>query len=86
LRTLLVGGADYATVYGGEAVHADGAVVGRVRSAGYGFTVERNIALAYLPATSQEGDAVGVEVFGEVVPAKVAPDVLYDPENARVRG
>src|SRR3954451_15831643 len=86
LRTLLVGGADYATVYGGEAVHANGAVVGRVRSAGYGFTVQRNIALAYLPAAFEEGDAVGVEVFGEVLPAEVAPDVLYDPENARVHG
>ena len=86
LRTLLVGGPEYATVYGGEAVHSAGAVVGRVRSAGYGFTVERNIALAYLPASFAEGDSVGVEVFGEVVPAEVAPDVLYDPGNARVRG
>ena len=50
LRTLLVGGEEYLTLYGGEAVHADGAVVGRVRSAAYGFTVQRNVALAKLPA------------------------------------
>ena len=37
-------------MYGGEAVHRDGGVVGRVRSCAYGFTVERNIAYAYLPA------------------------------------
>ena len=85
LRTLLVGNEAYATVYGGEAIHADGAVVGRVRSAGYGFTVGRNVALGYLPVELEEGAAVGVEVFGEVVPAQVARDALYDSENARVR-
>jgi hypothetical protein len=29
---------------------------------------------------------VGIEVFGEVVPAEIVRDVLYDPQNARVRG
>jgi sarcosine dehydrogenase len=86
LRTLLVGNERYATVYGGEAIHADGAVVGRVRSAGYGFTVGRNVALGYVPADLADGTEVGIEVFGEVLPAEVARDVLYDPENARVRG
>jgi len=85
LRTLLVGGEDYATVYGGEAIHRNGSVVGRVRSAGYGFTVGRNVALGYVPADLEEGVEVGVEVFGEIVPAEIAADVLYDPENERVR-
>ena len=85
LRTLLVGGEDYATVYGGEAIHQNGSVVGRVRSAGYGFTVRRNVALGYVPAGLEEGAQVGVEVFGEIVSAVIAPDVLYDPENERVR-
>jgi glycine cleavage system T protein len=85
LRTLLVGGPDYATVYGGEAIHLDGEVAGRVRSAGYGFTIGRNIALGYLPTGLEEGAEVGVEVFGELVPAAIAPDVLYDPRNERVR-
>jgi dimethylglycine oxidase len=74
------------TVYGGEAIHADGGVVGRVRSAGYGFTVGRNIALGYVPVELEEGAEVGIEVFGEIVPAEIARDVLYDPENVRVRG
>ena len=85
LRTLLVGGEDYATVYGGEAIHAEGEVVGRVRSAGYGFTVGRNVALGYVPVGLPEGTAVGIEVFGELIPAEIAADVLYDPENERVR-
>jgi glycine cleavage system T protein len=86
LRTLLVGNERYATVYGGEAIHANGTVVGRVRSAGYGFTVGRNVALGYVPSELEKGTRVGIEVFGEVLPAEIAADVLYDPESARVRG
>jgi 4-methylaminobutanoate oxidase (formaldehyde-forming) len=85
LRTLVVGGDDYITLYGGEAVHAGGAVIGRVRSAGYGFTVGRNIALAKLPAELEEGAEVAVDVFGDLVTAVVAADSLYDPANTRVR-
>src|SRR5437660_1509856 len=44
LRTLLVGDPDYLTIYGGEAVYAEGSLVGRLRSCAYGFTVRRNIA------------------------------------------
>ncbi|HEX4527454.1 MAG TPA: FAD-dependent oxidoreductase [Gaiellaceae bacterium] len=86
LRTLVVGGEDYLTLYGGEAVHAnDGRVIGRVRSAAYGFTVRRNVALAKLPTGLEEGAEVQVDVFGELVPARVAPDALYDPTHERVR-
>jgi glycine cleavage system aminomethyltransferase T len=77
LRTLLVGeGPAYRTLYGGEAVLDGGEVVGRVRSCAYGFTVERNIALAYLPTQLGPGDRVHVEVFGEPAPASVVDDVL----------
>jgi 4-methylaminobutanoate oxidase (formaldehyde-forming) len=86
LRTLLVGGDGYLTLYGGEAVHANGDVIGRVRSAAYGFTVRRNIALAKLPSGLLEGAEVQVDIFGELVPAVVAADVLYDPANERVLG
>ncbi|HET9672408.1 MAG TPA: FAD-dependent oxidoreductase, partial [Actinomycetota bacterium] len=77
LRTLLVGeGSGYVRLYGGEAVLRDGRTAGRVRSAAYAFTLERNVALAYLPVDLGLGDDVAVEVFGEVVPAVVADDVL----------
>jgi glycine/D-amino acid oxidase-like deaminating enzyme/glycine cleavage system aminomethyltransferase T len=85
LRTLVVGGSEYLTVYGGEAVHAGESVIGRVRSAAYGFTVERNVALAKIPAGLPEGAEVRVDVMGELVPAVVARDALYDPTNERIR-
>jgi glycine cleavage system aminomethyltransferase T/glycine/D-amino acid oxidase-like deaminating enzyme len=85
LRTLLVGGEDYLTVYGGEAVMNGGEAIGRLRSCAYGYTVARNVAYALLPASAQVGDRLHVEVFGERIPAEVAPDVLYDPERRKPR-
>jgi 4-methylaminobutanoate oxidase (formaldehyde-forming) len=85
LRTVLVGeGADYRCLYGGEAVRVDGEVVGRVRSCAYAFTLGRNVALATVPVDLGDEVALEVEVLGEPVAARLAPDVLYDPANARV--
>jgi glycine cleavage system aminomethyltransferase T/glycine/D-amino acid oxidase-like deaminating enzyme len=84
LRTLLVGEEQYLPIYGGEAVHMGGDVAGRIRSAAYGFTVGRNLAFAYLPAEVCEGDEAKVEIFGDLVAATVAADVLYDPSNERI--
>jgi glycine cleavage system aminomethyltransferase T len=86
LRTLLVGGEEYLPVYGGEAVRAGGEIVGRLRSAGYGFTVARNIGLAYLPAGFEPGAKVEVEALGEPVDAVVAEDAPVDPDNERIQG
>ena len=74
LRTLLVGGAEYVTLYGGEAVHAADRVVGRVRSCAYGFVAHANIAYSYLPVEMAVGAEVEVDVFGERVPARVTND------------
>jgi len=82
LRTLAIGGADYLTVYGGEAVHSSGSVVGRVRSCGYGFTVRRNLAYSYLPVELKPGATVEVEVFGSRVPATVMSDAVLSKKSA----
>lgn len=74
LRTLVVGGPEYLTIYGGEAVLSGNAVVGRVRSCAYGYTTGRNVALAFLPPDASS--ELAVEVFGTRVTAELAPDVL----------
>jgi glycine cleavage system aminomethyltransferase T/glycine/D-amino acid oxidase-like deaminating enzyme len=84
IRTLLVGEQDYLPLYGGEAVLVDGATTGRVRSAAYGHTVERNVAYAYLPAELDAGARVEVEVLGTPVAAELAADVLVDPQNLAI--
>jgi len=61
-------------------------VVGRVTSGGYGYTVARSIAYAYLPVEHAAVDtAAEVELFGRWVPAVVAAEPLYDPTGARIR-
>jgi 4-methylaminobutanoate oxidase (formaldehyde-forming) len=86
LCTLTIGGPEYLTIYGGEAVLQGAAVVGRLRSSGYGYTVRRNIAYSYLPvALAKVGTKLEVEVFGQRVPAEVAEDVLHDPKGERLR-
>ena len=56
-------------------------------SGGYGYTVERSIAYAYLPAEHAEpGTAVAVEVFGDWVDGEVAAEPLFDPAGKRIRG
>jgi len=86
LCTLTVGADEYLAIYGGEAVTSDGAVMGRLRSSGYGHTLKRNIAYTYLPMElTTPGMPLAVEIFGQAVPAEVTADVLYDPEGARLR-
>jgi glycine cleavage system aminomethyltransferase T/glycine/D-amino acid oxidase-like deaminating enzyme len=77
---------DDSDLYGGEAVHADGRVVGRLRSAGWGYTIAKHIGLVYLPpALATVGTPLAVEAFGARFAAEVASDVLYDPAGARLR-
>jgi 4-methylaminobutanoate oxidase (formaldehyde-forming) len=84
--TLAAAMPDDSELYGGEAVYADGRVVGRLRSAGWGYTVAQHLGLVYLPAgLSALGTPLEVEAFGARFAAEVAPDVLYDPAGARLR-
>jgi 4-methylaminobutanoate oxidase (formaldehyde-forming) len=76
LRTLAVGGEDYLPIYGGEAVHGEGTVIGRVRSCAYGFTARANLAYSYLPVEIGPDGLVEVEVFGRRIPARVTADAV----------
>jgi 4-methylaminobutanoate oxidase (formaldehyde-forming) len=71
---------------GNEPVRVDGRVLGRVTSGGYGYSVERSIAYAYLPAEVEVGTPVDVDIFGEWVAGEVAREPLFDPRGERVRG
>jgi len=63
-----------------------GIIAGRVTSGGYGYSIERSIAYAYLPSDqSAIGTAAEVQVFGRWVPAVVASEPLYDPAGERIR-
>ncbi len=85
LRTVTIGGDAWLPIYGGEAVRIDGSVVGRLRSAAFGYTVGRTVGTVYLPAEVAEGTPIEVDVFDGRELGVVAADVLYDPTGARMR-
>jgi aminomethyltransferase len=63
--------------HGHEVTH-DGQVVGHVTSGTYGPTVEKNIALAYVPTPlSKVGTTLGVRIRGKDVPATVVKTPFY---------
>ena len=75
-----------AVALGSEPVRMDGEVLGRVTSGGYGYSVERSIAYAYVPAAATEaGRRVEVEIFGDWVPGQIADEPLWDPAGERIR-
>ncbi len=70
---------------GNEPVRLAGTVVGRVTSGGYGYTVQRSIAYAYVPASVAAGTAVEIDIFGQWIGGTVSDEPLYDPSGARMR-
>jgi 4-methylaminobutanoate oxidase (formaldehyde-forming) len=73
-------------VLGEEPVTIDGRIAGRVTSGGFGYTIGRSIAYAYLPPDAVvPGQAVEVDVFGEAVGGSVAQEPLFDPTGERIR-
>jgi glycine cleavage system T protein len=86
LCTLVLDGEGFTQIYGGEAVYHEGQVITRVRSGGYGYTVKKNILLAYLPLElSKPGSRVDVELLEGKFPAEVTASVLYDPKGEKLR-
>jgi 4-methylaminobutanoate oxidase (formaldehyde-forming) len=75
----------HSVALGSEPVRIDGSVTGRVTSGGYGYTVGRSIAYAYVPASTPTGTDIEVEIFGTWVPGRISEEPLYDPTGQRVR-
>jgi glycine cleavage system aminomethyltransferase T len=73
-------------VMGSEPVYSDGAAVGYVTSAAYGYSIGRSIAYAWLPpGLAEPGTGVEIEYFRKRYPATVAEEPLFDPEMRRMR-
>jgi glycine cleavage system aminomethyltransferase T/glycine/D-amino acid oxidase-like deaminating enzyme len=76
----------HSVALGNEPVQIDGEIRGRVTTGGYGYTVGRSIAYAYVPPEHADpGAAVAVEIFGRWVEGEIASEPLFDPEGKRIR-
>jgi dimethylglycine dehydrogenase len=77
------GDADAAAV---SIVYRGGQRVGLVTSGGYGYRLNRSIALAYVRADlTAGGTELEVEILGDRCRALVGSEPLYDPHNLRLR-
>ncbi len=80
-------GESAADCIGGEGVLAGDAAVGLTTSGGYGFTVEKSLAFAYVDSAHAEpGTALSLIILGESVPATVLAEPVYDAGNHALLG
>ena len=70
---------------GDEPVWCGDEVVGFVTSGSYGHHVQRSLALAYVDAHIADDAALLVSVIGQRRPARILPEVPYDPSGALLR-
>ncbi|MBI3166496.1 MAG: FAD-dependent oxidoreductase, partial [Chloroflexi bacterium] len=77
---------DRTIALGKEPIRAGETIVGWVASGGYGYSVKKSLAYAYLPMEhSQVGTKLTVELFGERMAAEVVVSPLWDPKGERIR-
>ncbi len=86
LCTMVLDGNEFTQIYGGEAVYCDGKVIGRVRSGGWGYTLQKNILYAYLPMNlAKAGERLEIDLIEGRQPAEVTATVLLDPKGEKLR-
>jgi len=72
---------------GDEALFHNGECVGYVTSGGYAHHCQASVAFGYVPAAlARDGAAFEVELLGELRPATVVAEPLYDPAGEKMRG
>ena len=77
---------DIAPAHAGDPIFDGDRFLGAVTSAGYGFTVDKNIAMGFLPIDkATEGTDVEIQIIGTRYPAKVVAEPIFDPANERPR-
>lgn len=78
--------APHLDVIGQEPVYVGEDIVGSVTSGGFGHSVGKNLAFAYVsPKYASGGAELEVEMNGKRYSARVLADPAYDPENLRLR-
>ncbi len=86
--TYLAVDTDVAEVHGSDAVYVDPTQrpIGLVTTGAYGYTVDQGLAFAYLaPEHAAPGTQLFVRVVGELHPARVLGEPVYDPSSSRLR-
>jgi len=86
LVTLEVADVDDADALGNNALYEGRNIIGRATGGGYGFRVQKSLALGMVPPRlSEPGTRLEIEILGKLYPATVIADSPFDPKNERLR-
>lgn len=84
--TMEVHGITDADARGSEAIYHGGELVGRATSGGFGWRVNKSLALGMVtPALAAVGTELEIEILGKLYQATVVDESPYDPSNAKLR-
>ncbi len=84
--TLEVHGITDTDARGSEGIYKDNELVGRATSGGYGFRVEKSLALGLVrPELAAPGNKLDIEILGKRYNATVIEESPYDAENNILR-
>lgn len=77
---------DRTVVMGKEPIRIGDKLIGWIASGGFGYSVNKSIAYAYLPMEyAKAGTKLEIECFGEQVGAEVTQSVLWDAKGERIK-
>jgi dimethylglycine dehydrogenase len=85
LRTFIIEARD-ADVIGDEPIYHSGAVCGWVTSGGYAHASGVSVAVGYVPkAIADEASGWSIELLGEMLPARLQLQPLFDADGSHMR-
>ena len=86
LVTLEVKSVEDADALGNNALLKDGELIGRATGGGFGFRINKSLALGMVrPEYSEPGTELEIDILGKIFNAVVIPDSPFDPKNERLR-
>ena len=86
LVTLDVIGVEDADALGNNALYKNGELVGRATGGGFGFRINKSLALGMVkPDLAEAGTELEIDILGKNYTARVVPDSPFDPNNERLR-
>lgn len=76
-------------VMGNEPIYRNDEIVGYVTSGMFAHHIDQSVAMGYVPADMAEDESNGafhIEIFGDMRPATISVQPLWDPKAERMRG
>jgi dimethylglycine dehydrogenase len=78
---------DHSDARGSEPIYANGKLIGRATNGGFGWRVNKSLALAMVqPSHSALGTELEIKILDKIFKTRVIGESPYDPDNLKLRG